>query len=50
MVGYVLFAVLRYARDIHLFERVKRTDKWTCVSPTLPPIFASACSDWENLA
>lgn len=33
MAGYVLFAVLRYARDIPLFERAKRERRWAYVHP-----------------
>lgn len=33
MAGYVLFAVLRYARDIPLFERAQRRGEWHYVHP-----------------
>lgn len=34
MKSYVLFAVLRYARDIPCFEAAKRTKSWTYIHPT----------------
>ncbi|MBJ3775755.1 2-hydroxyacid dehydrogenase [Acuticoccus mangrovi] len=36
MAGYVLFAVLRYARDIPVFERAQRRGEWYYVHPTDP--------------
>jgi glyoxylate/hydroxypyruvate reductase len=33
MTSYVLFAVIRYARDIHLFERAQRRSEWQYVHP-----------------
>lgn len=36
MAGFVLFAVLRYARDIPVFERAQRDGIWTYVHPRDP--------------
>lgn len=36
MAGYVLFAVLRYARDIPAFERAQRERRWHYLHPRLP--------------
>lgn len=36
MAGYVLFAVLRYARDIPVFERAQRRRQWHYVHPRNP--------------
>lgn len=36
MAGYVLFAVLRYARDIPAFERAQREHRWHYLHPRLP--------------
>jgi len=36
MASYVLFAVLRYARDIPAFERAQREHRWHYVHPRLP--------------
>jgi glyoxylate/hydroxypyruvate reductase A len=36
MAGYVLFAVLRYARDIPAFERAQRQRRWHYLHPRLP--------------
>ncbi|WP_130835949.1 2-hydroxyacid dehydrogenase [[Erwinia] mediterraneensis] len=36
MAGYVLFAVLRYARDIPAFERAQRAHRWYYLHPRLP--------------
>ncbi len=36
MAGYVLFAVLRYARDIPAFERAQRERHWHYLHPRLP--------------
>lgn len=36
MAGFVLFAVLRYARDIPVFERAQRAGVWTYVHPRDP--------------
>lgn len=36
MASYVLFAVLRYARDIPAFERAQRERKWHYLHPRLP--------------
>ncbi|WP_037458311.1 2-hydroxyacid dehydrogenase [Skermanella stibiiresistens] len=36
MAGYVLFAVLRYARDIHIFERAQRERRWHYIHPRGP--------------
>jgi len=33
MTSYVVFAVTRYARDIHIFERAKRRGEWEYVHP-----------------
>lgn len=33
MTSYVLFSVIRYARDIHLFERAQRRGEWKYVHP-----------------
>lgn len=33
MASYVLFAVTRYARDVHIFERAKRSGSWHYVHP-----------------
>ena len=33
MTSYVLFAVLRYARNIHLFERAQRESRWRYIHP-----------------
>ncbi len=33
MTSYVLFSVIRYARDIHLFERAQRRSEWQYVHP-----------------
>jgi glyoxylate/hydroxypyruvate reductase len=33
MTSYVLFSVIRYARDIHLFERAQRRREWHYVHP-----------------
>jgi glyoxylate/hydroxypyruvate reductase len=33
MKSYVLFAVIRYARDIHVFERAQRERRWQYVHP-----------------
>ena len=33
MTSYVIFAVTRYARDIHIFERAKRRGEWHYVHP-----------------
>lgn len=33
MTSYVLFAVIRYARDIHLFERAQRRGEWNYIHP-----------------
>jgi glyoxylate/hydroxypyruvate reductase A len=33
MTSYVLFAVIRYARDIHVFERAQRRRQWQYVYP-----------------
>ncbi len=33
MTGYVLFSVIRYARDIHVFERAQRRREWHYVHP-----------------
>lgn len=33
MTSYVLFAAIRYARDIHLFERAQRRSEWHYVHP-----------------
>ncbi len=33
MTSYVLFSVIRYARDIHLFERAQRRGEWQYVHP-----------------
>jgi glyoxylate/hydroxypyruvate reductase A len=33
MTSYVVFAVLRYARDVHLFERAQRRHEWHYVHP-----------------
>jgi glyoxylate/hydroxypyruvate reductase A len=33
MSSYVLFSVIRYARDIHVFERAQRRAEWTYVHP-----------------
>lgn len=36
MAGYVLFAVLRYARDIPAFERAQRQQRWHYLHPRVP--------------
>ena len=36
MAGYVLFAVLRYARDIPAFERAQREQRWHYLHPRVP--------------
>ncbi|APG18370.1 glyoxylate/hydroxypyruvate reductase A [Kosakonia radicincitans DSM 16656] len=36
MAGYVLFAVLRYARDIPAFERAQREQRWHYLHPRKP--------------
>lgn len=36
MAGYVLFAVLRYARDIPQFERAQREQRWHYLHPRVP--------------
>ncbi len=36
MAGYVLFAVLRYARDIPAFERAQREKRWHYLHPRVP--------------
>lgn len=36
MAGYVLFAVLRYARDIPAFARAQREQRWHYLHPRLP--------------
>jgi glyoxylate/hydroxypyruvate reductase A len=36
MAGYVLFAVLRYARDIPTFERAQREQRWCYLHPRTP--------------
>ena len=36
MAGYVLFAVLRYARDIPAFERAQRERRWHYLHPRAP--------------
>ncbi|MBA1272912.1 2-hydroxyacid dehydrogenase [Stutzerimonas azotifigens] len=36
MASYILFAVLRYARDIPAFERAQRERRWHYVHPRLP--------------
>ncbi|WP_238084698.1 2-hydroxyacid dehydrogenase [Pseudescherichia vulneris] len=36
MAGYVLFAVLRYARDIPTFERAQREHRWCYLHPRTP--------------
>lgn len=36
MAGYVLFAVLRYARDIPAFERAQREQRWHYLHPREP--------------
>jgi glyoxylate/hydroxypyruvate reductase A len=36
MASYVLFAVLRYARDIPAFERAQREHRWHYLHPRLP--------------
>ncbi len=36
MAGYVLFAVLRYARDIPVFERAQRRRQWHYIHPRNP--------------
>ncbi|WP_313487514.1 glyoxylate/hydroxypyruvate reductase A [Pseudescherichia sp.] len=36
MAGYVLFAVLRYARDIPAFERAQREQRWHYLHPRAP--------------
>ncbi len=36
MAGYVLFAVLRYARDIPAFERAQREQRWHYLHPRPP--------------
>ena len=36
MAGYVLFAVLRYARDIPVFERAQRQRRWHYLHPRVP--------------
>src|SRR5262249_42774059 len=33
MTSYVMFAVIRYARDIHIFERAQRRGEWHYVHP-----------------
>jgi glyoxylate/hydroxypyruvate reductase len=33
MTSYVLFAVIRYARDIHVFERMQRRGEWHYIHP-----------------
>lgn len=33
MSSYVLFSVIRYARDIHIFERAQRRSEWKYVHP-----------------
>lgn len=33
MTSYVMFSVIRYARDIHLFERAQKIRKWHYVHP-----------------
>ncbi len=33
MTSYVLFSVIRYARDIHIFERAQRRSEWHYVHP-----------------
>jgi glyoxylate/hydroxypyruvate reductase A len=33
MTSYVLFSVIRYARDIHIFERAQRRGEWHYVHP-----------------
>jgi glyoxylate/hydroxypyruvate reductase A len=33
MTSYVVFAVIRYARDIHLFERAQRRHEWDYIHP-----------------
>lgn len=33
MTSYVLFSVIRYARDIHLFEKAQRRGEWKYVHP-----------------
>ena len=33
MTSYVLFSVIRYARDIHLFERAQRRGEWKYLHP-----------------
>ena len=33
MTSYVLFSVIRYARDIHIFERAQRRGEWQYVHP-----------------
>ncbi len=36
MAGFVLFAVLRYARDIPAFERAQRQQRWHYLHPRVP--------------
>ncbi|MGQ4273912.1 2-hydroxyacid dehydrogenase [Terrihabitans sp. B22-R8] len=36
MAGFVLFAVLRHARDIPVFERAQREGRWHYIHPTSP--------------
>lgn len=36
MAGYVLFAVLRYARDIPAFQRAQREQRWHYLHPRVP--------------
>lgn len=36
MAGYVLFSVLRYARDIPAFERAQRVHRWHYLHPRPP--------------
>lgn len=33
MTSYVMFSVIRYARDIHIFERAQRRSEWQYVHP-----------------
>src|SRR4029077_11390860 len=33
MTSYVMFSVIRYARDIHIFERAQRRGEWHYVHP-----------------
>ncbi len=50
MASFVLFAVLRHARDIPLLERAQRERRWAFIAPVQRRISQLACSGLVNWA